>query len=96
MCYRPPHVPFSMPVTLGVDGLCRTIQPERPEGDAFFGLELGTNGTAAAARRLAVERAHHVAGGFVWLRANGKPATGLQFVPSDRSDNYEANPWSGR
>jgi hypothetical protein len=98
---RHTQYPAEMPYTLGVDGQRLTIQPDGRDGDAFFGLESGTNGTAAAARRQVVEAQvsstqNYVWGQPVWLRSNGKPAAGLQLVPSDRSDSYEANPWSGR
>lgn len=80
-----------------------TIRPTSPEGDEFFGLAGGTNGTAAITRREVAERAAiKNAFGFydpkcprlTWLRFNGKPATGLQLVPGDASE-IDADPWGG-
>jgi hypothetical protein len=101
MNFRPTQHPAAQPYTIGIKDNRLTVQPERADGDAFYGLEIGTNGTAAAARRAAVEAEiqstqNYAWGPPVWLRANGKPAAGLQLVPTDRSDTYEANPWSGR
>jgi hypothetical protein len=79
--------PFTMPITVTPHG---TVRPAVPEGDAFFGLEAGTNGTAAAGRRAAIGL-----NGRIWERHDGRPATGLQLVPSNRSESYDANPWSG-
>lgn len=69
--------------------LTRTVRPCEPAGDAFFGLEPGTNGSAATARRALVQPE-----GYRWLRHDGRPATGLQLVPS--SDDNGANPWDAR
>lgn len=58
-------------------------------GDAFFGLEPGTNGSAATARRALVQPE-----GYRWLRHDGRPATGLQLVPT--ANDSGANPWDAR
>lgn len=63
-----------------------TIRPTTREGDAFFGLELGTNGTGPAGRR-----ALHPP--LRWERHDGRPATGLTLTPSG-SDAW-LNPWDG-
>ena len=72
-----------------------TIQPETPDGDDFFGLAAGTNGTAATTRRELVigqlfprENANRLR----WLRSNGRDPAGLRFVPGNRSHEFE-NPW---
>lgn len=62
-------------------------QPVDPEGDRFFGLESGTNGSGATMRRKLV------ADGFKWERHDGRPATGLQLSPTGRTD--WRNPWDG-
>lgn len=63
------------------------IRPVDPAGDRFFGLESGTNGSAATVRRALVERP-----GLEWRRHNGAHATGLQLRPGS---NAWADPWSG-
>ncbi len=65
------------------------VRPALPEGDTYFGLQPGTNGTAAMSRREAAAPA-----GFRWVRSNGLPATGLQRIPTNRSE-FIAGPWSG-
>jgi hypothetical protein len=84
---------------LGMDNHRLTVRPSRPEGDDFFGLTIGSNGTAATARREAVEleicaTQNYVHGAPVWLRFNGKPAAGLQLVPGTSTD-LETDPWGG-
>ena len=90
-----------MPImSVTVDADRRTIQPQDPTGDDLFGLAPGTNGTAAATRRALIEASHapivEALGSLTWERHNGRPATGLQTRPSDRSWRYDANPGSGR
>jgi len=65
-----------------------TLWPLTPEGDAFFGLELGTNGTAATCRRLLLAPEH-----YKWTRHDGRPATGLTLIPSGHDNSV--NPWDG-
>lgn len=65
------------------------IRPTTREGDQFFGLEVGANGTAAIARRRLV-----APDGARWVRHNGKPAIGPLLVPTARSF-LVANPWDG-
>lgn len=67
-----------------------TIRPATPEGDAFYGLEMGTNGTGAITRRLLVGPP-----GARWLRHNGRHAIGPTLIPTTRS-NFASNPWDGR
>lgn len=66
----------------------RTVRPVTPEGDRFYGLESGTNGTGAEMRRL------NVPAGLEWRRHDGKPATGLYLRPTGNSEGV--NPWDGR
>lgn len=72
-----------------LDPPSKTIRPARSEGDDYFGLGPGTNGTAAITRRALVQPE-----GFTWVRFNRTPATGLQLIPGDSSESL-ANPWSG-
>jgi uncharacterized protein YcbX len=62
----------------------RTVRPADLEGDRFFGLEPGTNGTAAEARR------HVAPAGFTWRRHDGSHALGVLLVPGP---NRWSNPW---
>ena len=66
----------------------RQIRPASPEGDSHFGLESGTNGSAAQNRRVLVTPP-----GSYWVRHNGKPATGLLLKPGSGA---WSNPWGGR
>jgi hypothetical protein len=70
------------------------LRPETPEGDEFFGLAAGTNGTAAAMRRRVIESSITTTAMLVWERHNGRAAVGVTLVPSGKDPN--ANPWSGR
>jgi hypothetical protein len=73
------------------DHLTHTIRPLDAEGDRHFGLEPGTNGTAAECRREAVAPRGI---GVTWLRHNGRPAVGLTLRPSTRTaDDGFVNPW---
>jgi hypothetical protein len=95
MSYSPPEV-VAKPGVI-IDSFAKTVRPAVPEGDDYFGLSIGTNGTAAACRRAVVEAVQQIVNGrLTWLRSNGQSATGLTLVPSARSDAYEANPWSGQ
>jgi hypothetical protein len=87
MCFRPADL---APCGVHVDPEARTLKPEHPQGDDYFGLVIGTNGTAARCRR---ELHEHVAcaEGFVWVRANGGPATGVTCVPTGLE--VEPNTW---
>jgi hypothetical protein len=91
MPYQPQH---ATPAPVVVDNESRTIRPANPDGDEFFGLANGTNGTGAIARRDAAERTE-TATGYTWLRSNGQSATGLQLVPSNKSDATWAPLWPG-
>lgn len=84
--------------TLIVDLETATIRPESPDGDDFYGLAMGTNGTAATVRReLAVEAlkpctpSAHVER-LTWVRSDGRGPIGLWLVPNGRSHEFE-NPW---
>lgn len=61
------------------------VRPRSPDGDQFYGLEPGTNGSGAAMRRRVVAEGLH------WVRHNGSAATGLLLVPSSRAT--WVNPW---
>lgn len=61
--------------TVRLDPDAKTIRPADAEGDAYYGLGPGTNGTAAMTRRAGVAQP-----GFTWVRANGSHATGIQYV----------------
>lgn len=54
-----------------------TIRPMTPDGDDYFGLTTGTNGTAAIARRALVKT-----DGLTWVKSNGKPAVGIYLAGS--------------
>lgn len=69
------------------DHLTHTIRPLDAAGDRYFGLEVGTNGTAAETRRLAVAPAGVR---VTWLRHDGRPAVGLTLRPAERTDSDDA------
>lgn len=69
----------------------RTIRPLRAGADEHYGLVPGTNGTAAASNRACAEVAN-LAMGFRWCRANGKPASGLQYTPAS-GEVPHCDPW---
>lgn len=78
------------------DAATNTVRPAHLEGDDFYGLSLGSNGTAKTCRRALVEVTLQVNGLSVtaeWRQSNGKPATGLTLVPT----NHETwvSPWAG-
>lgn len=77
----------------------RTIRPASPDHDDYYGLAVGTNGTAATMRRtvaeLEVSSTAPQYTGLTWLRSNGKPATGLTLRPSDTSSDTWRSPWTG-
>lgn len=54
-----------------------TLRPATREGDVYYGLEPGTNGTATLSRRQCAELVHGEVGRFVWVRHNGLLPTGL-------------------
>lgn len=81
-----------------------TLRPETPDGDDYFGLSWGTNGTAAASRRRLAEPTLSAARDWGlslsvdrltirWVRFSGAPATGLNTIPTNRSDVTFSNPW---
>ncbi len=96
---RPPGQTYT---TLHVhfDPATSTLKPTVLGADAFFGLEVGTNGTAATMRRAVIEAhyrgLHNFSGPIEWVRSNGKPATGITLIPSNKSESRFSNPWSGK
>jgi len=86
---HPEFTPASTP-PIYVEHATRRVLSLEPEGDRFYGLEPGTNGTGPAMRRAVVPP------GYTWLDSSGKPARGVFSVPSDHSDELQTNPWSGR
>lgn len=66
-----------------------TVRPLTEDGDDFYGLALGTNGTAAAMRRLCA----NAPPSYRWLRRDGRPATGLRLRPATGETKF-VNPWT--
>lgn len=60
---------------VAVDPETRTLRPVDDQGDAFFGLEPGTNGTAAECRRELVSPYR----GANWSTSSGRVATSLYY-----------------
>lgn len=85
--------------SLNLDSTAKTLRPVDAEGDDYFGLSIGTNGTAAVARRAIAEIAACGVSRadrqfvFVWVRSNGRPATGMTLVPNAHSDLSYVSPW---
>ncbi len=77
-----------------VDPVTRTVRPLDAQGDDYFGLGIGTNGTAATNRRQLAVISASVPADYRWVRANGSAATGLNCVPTARSESAP-NPWTG-
>lgn len=71
-----------------------TLRPATPEGDDYYGLAVGTNGTRAAQRRAEEESATGLPGPFTWVRHDGGHAIGTLLVPSGEAKFM--NPWDGR
>jgi hypothetical protein len=68
------------------DHLTHTIRPIDADGDRYFGLEPGTNGTAAESRRGTVApRGVNV----TWQRHDGRPAVGLTLRVKRTADDGE-------
>lgn len=86
---RPPDINES---AVTVDHTTHTMRPAHDAGDAYFGLETGTNGTAAISRRAWAEYVHS-AQGYRWVRHNGKPATGVLLIPSGKEATVST--WGG-
>lgn len=70
-----------------VNGIIRPVEGK----DDFFGLNMGSNGTAAEMRRKLVEV---TLGLTQWEKSDGKLATGAYCI-SQNSYRF-VNPWSGR
>ncbi len=74
----------SLPFAVNADSQSKTLRPVSSEGDAFFGLQSGTNGTAATCRRALVQ-----VDGYQWIQSTGRNAIGMTFVPGDSSESIE-------
>ena len=85
----PTYTPASTP-PIFVDNASRQVLALDSEADTFFGLLPGTNGTGPAMRRKCVPD------DFTWISSDCRRARGVYSVPSDRSDELQTNPWSGR
>lgn len=81
--------PTPIDTTLNINHSTRTVQPNSSEADDYYGLALGSNGTAAQGRRASAPE------GYTWLRADGAPAYGITLTPSANSDTEFVNPWTG-
>lgn len=72
------------------------LWPESPDGDDWYGLAMGTNGTAATMRRALLEQTITREGAaekpLQWVRNNGGPPIGLRFAPAQGGVDFE-NPW---
>lgn len=87
MCFRPTDL---APCGVYLDHDARTLKPDHLKGDDYFGLTLGTNGSAAHCRR----RLHEIVSGtegYTWVRADGSPATGVLCIPT--GNVIEPNVW---
>jgi hypothetical protein len=74
-----------------IDHQSKQVLSLEPDGDTFYGLLPGTNGTGPAMRRRCAPA------GYTWFSARDcRPARGVFSVPSGRSDELQTNPWSGR
>lgn len=73
---------------LQIDHVTRTVRPLDREGDAHYGLAVGTNGTGPAMRR------HAAPEGYTWRRHDGRPAVGIYLQGSGLSLTWR-NPWDG-
>ena len=72
-----------------IDAATGTIRPVNYEGDEFYGLAWGTNGTAATMRRTCAEGPHTL----TWLRHDGSRAVGLRLEPASEEKPF-VNPWT--
>ena len=73
-----------------IDHETQTIKPLDAEGDSYFGLVVGSNGSATICRRELYTPA-----GYTWVRFNGRPAVGITLIPSADSDSTPS-PWEGK
>ena len=83
------YTPASTPKIV-IEHTSRRVMSLTLEGDRFYGLLPGTNGSGPTMRRACVPD------GYVWLTSEGDRARGVYLVPSDTSDELQTNPWSGR
>lgn len=73
-----------------IDHDTRTVRPLTPEGDEWFGLTMGSNGSAALMRRAGAPA------GYTWTRHNGRHAHGLNLQAHAHADtDTTPNPWDG-
>lgn len=77
--------------TVAINHTTRTVQPTHPEGDDYYGLAPGTNGTAAQTRRALAVSSTSIT--YRWVRYSGAPAVGVTLVPS--GEDVWQNPWDG-
>lgn len=76
-----------------IDETTKTIRPVTREGDEYFGLRVGTNGTGATMRRVLVTPA-----GYDWRCADGRHAVGITLRPDAAEVAHlgeATNPWDG-
>lgn len=81
----PTVTPASTP-QIYVDHAAKQVLSLEEEGDTFFGLLPGTNGTGPAMRRKCVPD------GYVWLTSRCKRALGVYSVPTNTSEEIP-NHW---
>lgn len=79
------YTPASTP-PIFVSAAERAVLSLDPEGDRFYGLLPGTNGTGPTMRRACVPA------DYQWLTSEGKPALGPTLVPTADSDLVQ-NQW---
>lgn len=72
-----------------IDIATGTIRPIDAEGDEFYGLAWGTNGTAATMRRTCAEGPHRL----TWVRHDGQRARSLNLKPTNEEKPF-VNPWT--
>lgn len=81
-----------------VDHATKTIRPSTKDGDDYYGLSVGSNGTATITRRACVTPSGTGPKGvaaYRWVRFDGRPAVGLTLIPSADSE-LTPNPWGGK
>lgn len=80
-------LPAPTDTTVTVDHSRRVVRPNHADADDYYGLALGTNGTAATARRETAAPA-----GYTWRRHDGAQPTSLRLRPARES--AFVNPWT--
>lgn len=79
-----------------VCGNTGTIRPETRDGDAYYGLARGTNGSAAITRRALAESTAGVMPINGWRTSAGRDTGSVWLVPTGDSERINADPWSGK